>query len=203
MPSLSAETKAAIITRYKESNDSLRDLAREFGCSAPTIRYTLMRANVPITGSPYYNADGTKKRAWYEPKKIAQVLAGRMDKKPASEIASETGLAVRAVKRILKDGEIDQAVRNSKGRVAGLMDKALDVAEFHLELNDKGVAMQLIQGSGVLRLTDGADEGNQQRGGIVFNMGLFDAAGTRQLLASLTGNQRPAVLDAELHEIKG
>ena len=202
---IAEEVRAKIIDRYRTSGLSLREVGKEFSVSAPSVRAILIKAGVPITGSTYFKESGMPKRPWHptNTKAVAKVLAKRMEGMPTKEIAKSTDMTVGAVRKIISEGEIDQCVRDSKGRVAGMLEKALDVAEFHLELNDKAVAMQIIQGSGVLRLTDGSDEGGQQRGGVTFNMALFDSAGARKLLASLAGNRGAAILDENVRENEG
>lgn len=49
----------------------------------------------------------------------------------------------------------------------------------------------------------GADDPNQQPGGITFNLAIFAPAGARAFLASVAGSGQPAVLDDALHEDGG
>src|SRR3990167_9989414 len=146
---IAEEVRAKIIDRYRTSGLSLREVGKEFSVSAPSVRAILIKAGVPITGSTYFKESGMPKRPWHptNTKAVAKVLAKRMEGMPTKEIAKSTDMTVCAVRKIISEGEIDQCVRDSKGRVAGMLEKALDVAEFHLELNDKAVAMQIIQGS--------------------------------------------------------
>ena len=201
---------ARLVERYKnDSKLSMRELAREFNISSPTAKRILQDAGVeimglrPNIGEAKKGTNGFVPRAAQNPSIVAQVIAKRTSKQSVRSIAQEVGISVPTVNKILDQSEIDLHIRQGKTRIVKMLPTALDNLEAYLEDGDKQVSLELVRGTGVMKLTKDGDDGNQNSGGVTINLALLGQTGARQLLASLEGDRQPVVLDAEVCEDEG
>lgn len=208
-PKFSAETQAAIVERYRSSPDiTMAQIGEEFGCTGPTVKRVLRAANVNITNlrpeqNPWKNREPGMPRTFQAPSTIAAITTKRLEGKSAKAIAREVGVCPSTVYKILDSAEIDSRVRQSQSRVAEMLPKALDNLEYHLDQKDKQVSLEIVRGTGALKLTKEGENGNTNSGGVTINLALLNPIAAGQLLASLEGNKLTPVLDAELHDHKG
>jgi len=121
------------------------------------------------------------------------------------DIARDCRISPQTVSNILRKSNITRIMEVSKSRIAGLIPKAVDVAEIHLNNNDKEVAMKILDKSGALNV-DPTSQSGGQFGGVTINLGFLDAGRAKIVLASQSTSgpdSGPIDVDAKTYENKG
>ena len=119
------------------------------------------------------------------PKRIA-IATRFMNGENKTQIARKENVAISTVAKILNSEEMKAMFEEGRSRVAQMIPKAADVADFHLDQQDKDVAMQILKGTGAL---GGDDKNHPSNGGVTLNFALFDPQRADELIKRLSSSE--------------
>ena len=133
------------------------------------------------------------------------IIASYVNKRSWKDAAVEVGVTQKTVRQVVKDAGI---IIDPRAAFIALAPKALRNIENKLDDGSATVAESLgiLKGIGGIIITyDDTDD--RQRGGITLNLSLFEPRTAQAIVeglrAQIQGDDRPALLDAALHEDDG
>lgn len=107
------------------------------------------------------------------------------------------------IERILNKFKVRTNIEHSRRKIAAALPRAADNVVTAIEEGNVDVSLRVLDRAGAIGEAQNGQQNNQQSGGVTINLAVFDPRRAGELLKDLASDNRPPVVDAELHEDDG